>query len=151
MTRITTKRTIDAPVQRVFDTVAHIENFSEAVPHITNIEFLTESRRGIGTKFRETRLMRGKEAKTDLEVTEYVDGQSIRLVSDAGGTIWDTVFRVRPAGDATELGMSMTAEPYKMLAKLVTPLIKGMVAKAVEADMDSVKAYCESRSENNAG
>lgn len=144
MTRFTTKRTIDAPVHKVFDTVANIENFSKAVPHITNVEFLTDTHRGVGAKFRETRLMRGREATTDLEVTEYVDGESVRMVSDAGGTIWDTVFRVRPVGDSTELGMAMTAAPYKMMAKLVTPLIKGMVAKAVEADMDSVKSYCES-------
>ena len=46
------------------------------------------------TRFRETRVMKGREASTVLEVTEYESPRRIRLVSDEGGTIWDTVFTV---------------------------------------------------------
>ena len=37
----------------------------------------------------------------------------------------------------------MEAKPYKMAAKLTTPMIKGPLTKALEQDMDAVKAYCE--------
>lgn len=141
---ITARRTIDAPIGKVFDTVAHIKNFSEAIPHITRVEFLTDHHRGVGARFRETRVMRGREATTDLEVTEYIENHTVRLVSDSGGTTWDTVFRVRDVGGSTELLIPMTVEPHTLMAKLVTPLVKGMVGKAVEADMDAIKAYCES-------
>ena len=43
----------------------------------------------------------------------------------------------------TLLTMAMDARAYKFLPRLLNPLIKGMVKKAIEADMDSVKAYCE--------
>ena len=143
MARTTVTRTIDAPIELVFKTVADIKQFSQAIPHIVNVEILSEIQTGVGTRFRETRLMRGKEATTELEVTEYFENERIRLVSDAGGTIWDTVFTVAPKDGQTELTMTMDADAYKLLSKLMNPFIMGMVKKAVENDMDAVKAFCE--------
>ena len=144
MGRTTVVRTIRAPVERVFDSVAHIENFRQIVPQIVDVEFLTEKKRGVGTRFRETRLMGKRRASTELEVTEYVPNERIRLVSDQGGTVWDTTFSVKPAGEVTELKMVMDANAHKLLAKLVNPLIQGMIQKAIESDLDAVKAHCES-------
>ena len=109
-----------------------------------NVEFLTEQRKGVGTRFRETRLMGKRKGSAELEVTEYVENERIRLVSDQGGTIWDTVFTVQPAAEGgVELKMVMDANAYKLLAKLLNPLIKGVIAKFIEKDMDAVKSYCE--------
>ena len=145
MTRTELSRTIDAPIGVVFATVSDITNFSRAVPHIEHVEFLSEVKTGVGARFRETRLMGKRKATTVLEVTEYVDNERVRLVSDQGGTVWDTVFSVQPApeGRGTRLDMVMEARPYRLLARLVTPLIKGVVAKAVAADLDAVKSYTE--------
>ncbi len=137
------KRSIKASTATVFDTVAHIENFSKAMPHITKIEILSDVQKGQGTRFRETRLINGREASTELEVTEYAENERVRIVSDAGGTIWDTVFTVAEADGATDLTMVMEAKPYKVMSKLINPMIKGMVYKAIEKDMDAVKVYCE--------
>ena len=41
MTRTELSRTIDAPVGVVFSTIADISNFSKAVPHILDVEFLS--------------------------------------------------------------------------------------------------------------
>ncbi len=113
------------------------------LPHIVNVEFLTEQRKGVGTRFRETRLMGKRKGSAELEVTEYVENERTRLVSDQGGTIWDTVFTVQPAAEGVELKMVMDANAYKLLAKLLNPLIKWMIRKFIEQDMDAVKSYCE--------
>ena len=143
MSRTSTSRTINAPIDKVFDTVAHIEQFSQAIPHIETVEFLSENKTGVGARFRETRLMNGRKATTELEVTEYVANERIRIVSDAGGTIWDTLFTVAAKDDRTELTMTMDADAYKLSAKLMNFLIMGMVRKALEQDMDAVKRFCE--------
>ena len=144
MGRTTVSRTIHAPIEKVFDTVAHIENFEQAIPHIVSVEFLTERRFGVGTRFRETRRMGKREATTELEVTEYVRYDHVRLVTDTHGTVWDTVFTTRAADSgAVELTMVMDANAHKLLPKLMNPLIKGVIRKAIEKDMDAVKAYCE--------
>ncbi len=145
MIRTAVSRTIDAAPEMVFSTVSDISNYSEAVPHLVRVEFLTDQRIGAGARFRETRVMRGREATTEIEVTEFVANERVRMVSDEGGTIWDTVFTVTPLGDggAARLDMVMDARPHRILSRLMAPLIKGVVAKAIAADMDAVKAYCE--------
>ena len=67
MTRTIVSRLVDAPLERVFEVVSDIRNFSKAVPHIIDVQFLTEQTEGVGTRFRETRLLKGKEASTELE------------------------------------------------------------------------------------
>ena len=63
--------------------------------------FLSEVRTGVGTRFRETRLMHGKERSTELEVTEYVENERVRMVADTDGTVWDSVFVVSPVEGKT--------------------------------------------------
>ena len=141
-------RTIAAPLDAVFQAVSDVRNFAKAVPHITNIDFLTGQKRGAGTRFRETRLMKGREHTTELEVAEYVENDRVRMIADAGGTVWDTVFTVVECNGTIELSMRMDAKPHNILARVTIPLIRGMVARAVEDDMDSVKAWCEADSAN---
>lgn len=141
---VTTDREVNAEIEKVFSTLADISNFKHAVPGIVNVEFLSEQQYGVGTRFRETRLMNGKEASTELEVTELVENEQIRIISDAGGAIWDTEFRVSNEGPIVKMRMQMDARPYTLFSQLVTPTILTMVRKAVEEDMDAVKQYCES-------
>jgi len=73
-------RTIQAPAKTVFGTIAHIENFKQAVPAIVNVEFTSESRSGVGTKFKG---MIRKEIEKDLDaVKSYCEGLA---KSDEGG------------------------------------------------------------------
>ena len=143
MKPIISSRMINAPLDLVFRTVSDVRNFCAAVPHITNVEFLSDQQLGVGTRFRETRSMNGREQSVDLEVAEYVENERVRMISDAGGTIWDTVFSVSQVGGDVELKMQMDIRPHRFLARIMNALIRGMVVKAVESDMDSVKSYCE--------
>lgn len=144
MATITRSMTIAAPVETVFDTIAHVDRFAEAVADVKDVEYLGETRRGVGTRFKETREIKGRVGTTVLEVTEYGENEKVRIVSDAGGTIWDTLFTVEQADEGTKLDMVMEARPHTLLARISTPLVKGMVAKGIEADLVSVKEYCES-------
>lgn len=137
MTRFTATRSINAPIDLVFKTISDINNFSKSIPDVINVES------GVGTRFRETRLMKGKEAMTELEVTEFVENDHVRYVTDSHGTVWDTVMSVKAVDDKTDLTLIMDARPHKFMQKKVVPMIKGMISKALEKDMDSVKAYCE--------
>ena len=138
-------RTIAAPAERVFAAVADVEHFSRAVEGIERVEFVSEIRAGVGTRFRETRLMRGREATVELEITEFVPSERVRFLSEAGGVRWDSVFTVAaaPNGEGTHLALVMEATPLTFPARLMVPLMKGMVRKAIASDMDAVKAYCE--------
>lgn len=97
----------------------------------------------MGTKFRETREFKGREVATELEVTEFVENDRVRIVSDTQGTIWDSLFTVIKKDDGCELTLEMEAKSYKFLSKILTPLMKGFIKKALVRDMDAVKTYCE--------
>ena len=141
--RVKSTERIQADHNFVFQTISEIENYSQAVPAIQNIEFLSEQRVGQGTKFRETRAMNGREAEATLEVTEYSPPDSIRIISHEGGTTWDTLFEVIGDSQSCSLTLCMDATPHHFFAKLLTPVILGMVRKGIEGDMQAVKEYCE--------
>ncbi len=143
MTQTIVTRTINAPVDMVFKTIADINNYSKAVPHIVSAEIVSDTKSGVGTRFRETRIMGGKEATTELEITEYIENDRVRIIADSHGTLWDTLFTVRSVGEGTELKLVMDARTDKIMSKVMNFLIKGMIKKAIEKDMDAVKAYCE--------
>lgn len=141
----TATRLIDAPVGRVFDIISAPEKYARAVPAISKVEILSKVAAGPGVRFRETRDMNGKEASSELEITEFTRDEMVRFISDAGGVRWDSVFNVTRHGAGARLDCRMVAKPYTFAARIMTPFIMGVVAKAIEADMDAVKAYCEKR------
>ena len=144
MSRITVTRTVDAPIDLVFETGADERRFSQALPHIVKVEFLSDVKVGVGTRFRETRLMNGKETTTELEVAEFVENERVRLVAtDSQGTVWDTAFTVAAVRGRTDLTMTMVACAYTWLARIFVFLIRSMIKRAVERDMDLVKGFCE--------
>ena len=141
------QRTIAAPADKVFAAVADVRQFSRAVENIERVEFVSDTRTGLGTRFRETRIMRGREATVELEITEFAAPERVRFLSEAGGVKWDTVFTVAAArGGSTRLTLVMEATPLTFAARLMVPLMKCMVRKAIAADMDAVKVYCEGSS-----
>ncbi len=143
MTRTTARRIIDAPLESVFAAVSDIRNLPRVVPDIVKIEVLGDTDSGVGTRFRETRLMKGRETVTELEVTEFVSNERVRMIADSHGTIWDSVFTVRRQPAGTELMLRMDANAQKFLPKLLNPVLKGLFKKGLDKHMDAVKHYCE--------
>lgn len=143
MAKRSTSRQIKAPVEIVFSAITDLEKFPDKNPDIVKIEILSEQKTGIGTRFIEIRRMGKREGSTELECTEYVENELVRFVADQGGTIWDSVFTTSAKDGGTELTLEMDARPYKLMPKIIMPMILGMIAKAVEKDMDAVKEYCE--------
>lgn len=143
MTRIVIKREIRAPVDFVFKSISEISHLPQTVPEIEKVEFLSETKSGIGTCFRETRIINGKESITDLEVTEYKKNEHIRMKADSHGTVWDSLFQVEKEGEFTRLTLTMDANAHRLLPKLLNPLMKGMYKQGLEKHVNAVKAYCE--------
>lgn len=143
MAIVTKTKEIRAPIEMVFDAVAHVGTFKEVAPHILKVEMLSEVSKGVGAKFRETREMNGKQSSTVLECTQYQENHLVRFIADEGGTIWDSLFTTTANADGTRLSLEMEARPHKFMSRIITPLIMGMIGKAIEDDMDSIKAWCE--------
>ena len=143
MKPVNDSRVISASAQSVFLAIADIENLPQARPHILSIEFLSDQKSGVGTRYRETRRKGKGTEQTELEVTELVENEKVRLVSNAGGTIWDTTFAIAPLENQVRLDVTMEIQPYNFLAKLFIPWFRGAVVKGVAFDLDCIKSHCE--------
>jgi hypothetical protein len=140
---ITVTRSINAPIDLIFKSISDISNLPKTNRDIVNIEFISDIKSGVGTRFIETRLMNGKESKTELEITELVENEHIRMVADSHGTVWDSVFTVKSSGDQVVLKLAMDARAHKLLPRLLNPLMKGLYKNGLEKHMDAVKTFCE--------
>lgn len=89
MSKIAVTRRIHASVEYVFKTISDIQHYSRAVPSITNVEFLTENKSGMGTRFIQTREVGGRKISAEIQITEYVEDEHLRLVSDIQDIMWD--------------------------------------------------------------
>lgn len=142
--RVQLEETIEAPPEGVWAVLTDIEGLPNREQAVEKIEFLTEQKTGVGTRFRETRSMGRRTVETELKVTEMDENESIRFVSDVGGTVWDTVYRCHPEGGATRLEIDMNARPHKLSARLMNPLILPMVRKGMVKHLADLKRFCES-------
>lgn len=143
MPLISVARTIQAPTEVVFQAVSDIARLPDTNPEIVRVAFLSEQREGVGVRFRETRRMGRKEMDTELEIIECSPPSSVRMVSNQGGTVWDTVFLVQPSDTGTELQIRMDARAHRLLAKIMNPLFQGLFRKGLQKHLDAVAAYCE--------
>jgi hypothetical protein len=143
MVKIIVSRKIKAPIDKIFKAISDIRHLPETNPDIVKIEFVSEVKSGIGTRFIETRLMNGKESRTELEVSELIENEHIRMVADSHGTVWDSIFTIKPIDDQVLLTLSMDAIAHKLLPKLLNPLMKNFYKKGLEKHMDAVQIFCE--------
>ena len=72
----------ESPVKEVFGLVSNPLLMSEAFPEsVKKMEVLSEHQQGVGARFRETRLLRGREDVIEIETIEYVENEKV-LISE---------------------------------------------------------------------
>ena len=146
MSQFTVTRTIKAPIEIVFKAITDVEGMPDTNPDIVSTEFLSETRSGVGTRFREQRRMGKQVHVTELDVTEFVENEHVRMVADSHGTIWDTSFDLTPAPgnrDHTEITITMDANARSLLPRIMNFLFRGMIQRGSEKHFDVMTAWCE--------
>ncbi len=143
VTTISVERTIQASPEAVFAAVAEVEHLADIVPDVTDVEFLTETRSGVGTRFVETRQQAGRDFVTELEITEHEAPKRVRMVAENRGTVWDSLFEIEARGDRSLLRATMEARADKMTTRLRNKAMAPLLRKAMAAHLDAVKAHLE--------
>lgn len=145
--RLTVKESIAAPPARVFAVASDFAGAAENITGIKQVEMLTEGPVGFGTRFRETRVVYGREATEEMEVTEWVPDEHYALGCESHGSRYRSVFRFSPAADGgTEVEMTFEATPLTLFAKVMSVFMRAAVkgvAKCVEQDLRDIKAVAE--------
>lgn len=89
----------------VFDFITASENAPKIVQSVTSMNKLTEGAPGVGTRYRETRLMKGKEQQAELEIVEFEPPQKYAVQNVTSGI--ETVYRyiLQPDRDSTRIDL----------------------------------------------
>lgn len=112
----------------VFDFITTPDNAPRIMPNVKNMIKLTEGPVGVGTRYRETRLMNGKEEHAELEVMEYVPGEKYAMRNLTAGI--ETVYRYtfHPEADGTHVNLVCDVQA-RGLKKLLLPLVVSVLKK----------------------
>lgn len=144
MKPILVSESYQAPVDRVFAAFTDFANAADRIPDIKKVEVLTPGPVGVGTRFRETRVMLGKEATEEMLVSAYEPNRMIELSASSCGSQFRMTFHVTPTADGARLDGAIHARAVSLMAKIMAPLLgwmmSGMMKKCVQKDLAHLKA-----------
>lgn len=144
--RITLNEFIDADPDRTFEVFSDIANAPDRVSGIKQVTMLTDGPIGRGARFRETRVMFGKDATEDLEFTEFQPPKSYTIGCESCGVYFTSTFTFTPEAGGTRVAMDMRSRSLSLKAKLMAPmcvLFAGSAKKAMRQDLLDLKAFSE--------
>jgi len=133
---------IDRSPKEVFDFITASENAPKVAPNIKSMVKLTEGTVGVGTRYRETRLMNGKEAQTELEIVSFEPNQkyAMRNLTEGIEIVYRYTFQPEKNGTRVELDCELSASGFK---KLMLPLVASILKKEDGSHLQSLKKIME--------
>lgn len=149
MAGISVRRHIAAPPEIVFARAADFEHAAEHIGGIVKIEMLTDGPIGVGTRFKETRVMFGKEHAEEMELIDFDPPRRYALEAHGCGCRYHTEFRFTPKGGGTEIEFTFDAMPLTFFAKVMSFMMRFMMkscVKMVEQDLADLKSAIEGSS-----
>ncbi len=139
---------INAPREKVWNIIADIDSAQSIVQSIIELEVLERPDTGIlGLKWREKRVMFGKEATETMWISSAEPGYWYETTAHNHGMIYHSRMSLTEQGSQTVLTMSFDCVPQTWVAKLfglMSFMFNGAVRKAFAADIRDIKAYAES-------
>src|SRR3954451_3348037 len=103
MPSFTMTKKIDAPPDAVFALFADLANAPGRIKGISKMELVTPGPIGVGTRFKETRIMFGRPCTEEMEITAFDPGRSIEIGNHSCGVELRTRFRFVPDGNGTRV------------------------------------------------
>lgn len=128
--------------RQVFDFVTASENAPKVVSSVVSMVKLTEGPVRVGTRYRETRLMNGKEAQAELEVVDFEPGQryAMKNVTEGIETIYRYTFKQENGGTRVDLVCELSASGLK---KLMLPMVASILKKEDGDHLQRLKQAAE--------
>jgi hypothetical protein len=138
--------TINAKKYEVFNAFSDLKNLANNVEAIKSIELLTPGDIGIGSKFKETRVMFGKESSETMEITEFSPPDYFKEEAQSNGMHYVTEWRFIGEDNNTIVSIDFSGTPTTLSARILNVLFSfmtGGMKKAFLADMADLKKMLE--------
>jgi hypothetical protein len=142
--------TINGSKAAIWAAITNIENASETISGIKNIEVLEKPANGlVGLKWRETRMLFGKPATAEKWITDAAENEFYKTKAESDGFVFICTKSISESSDGITLTESHESRPQSIVAKLMSIpmgfLFKGVAKKAVLQDLNDIKASVEQK------
>ena len=133
---------ISRPPQDVFDFITTPDNAPKVVQSVKSMVKLTEGPVRVGTRYRETRTMRGKEEHAELEVVAYEPNQkyAVKNLTEGIETVYQYTFQPEANGTRVDLVCEVKAGGVK---KLMLPMVVSILKKEDGDHLQRLKRVLE--------
>jgi carbon monoxide dehydrogenase subunit G len=140
--------TINGSKAAIWAAITNIENASEIISGIENIEVLEKPANGlVGLKWRETRKLFGKSATAEKWITDVAENEFYKTRAEDGGFLFLATKSISESSGGITLTESHESTPQGIAAKLMSIpmrlLFKGVVKKALLQDLKDIKSAVE--------
>src|SRR5262245_56935492 len=142
--------TINGSKAAIWAAITDIENASETISGIENIEVIERPANGlVGLRWRETRMYFGKPAAVEKWITDAAENEFYKTRAESDGFVFISTMSISEGSGGITLTSSHDSKPQGIVAKLrSTPmfLFKGVVKKALLQDLNDIKSAVEQES-----
>jgi len=140
--------TINGSKAAIWAAIANIENASETISGIENIEVLEKPANGlVGLRWRETRMLFGKPATAEKWITDAAENEFYKTRAESDGFVFLSTMSISESSGGSTLTSSHDSQPQSIVAKLMSlPMVflfKGVAKKAILQDLNDIKAAVE--------
>ena len=139
--------TVNGSKAAVWAAITDIENSSEIISGIENIEIIEKPATGlVGLKWRETRMLFGKPATAEKWITDAAENEFYKTRAEDGRFVFVSTMRISENSGAITLASAHETRPQGFVARLQSLpmfLFKGVIRKALLQDLNDIKAAVE--------
>lgn len=149
MSELSVSREVSVSPEALWELVTDLDRSPDVISAVTAVERLDDGIGfGVGTKWKETRLILGQEATEVLEVTAIDPGHSYTVEAESLGAKYRSVISVdRAPGEGSVITITFGAEPTgtvsKVLSGTIGKLFEGGTRKALVKDLDDIAVVAE--------
>ena len=146
MAKVTVTEFINAPIEVVFDIASDFGNADQRITGIIKTELLTDGEIGVGTRFKETRVMFKREASETMEVVKFERPYHYAVEAFNCGCEYHTSFDFAEKNGGTEISMTFEGIPKTIFAKMMAFMMgwmMKMVVKECTKDLADLKKSIE--------
>ena len=148
---VVVERRIAAAQGPVWDAITDLAGMQHVLSSVSKVEVLTEGAFGVGTRWRETRRMFGKDATEEMWVTASEPPERYVVEAESHGSHYISEWALRADGPVTTtVRMTFSAVASGgvagLLAKIMGALGARAVSKAIAKDLGDIAAALEGRS-----
>jgi hypothetical protein len=141
--------TINGSKAAIWAAITNIENASETISGIENIEIVEKPANGlVGLRWRETRMLFGKPATAEKWITDAAENAFYKTRAEDNGFVFLSTMSISESSNGSiTLTSSHDSQPQGMVARLMSiPMVlffKGVAKKAILQDLNDIKSAVE--------